>query len=191
MCAPDSRQHVISFLEDDPLRSDVVSAASGETLYSITTEAVGLRKDTTILRDAQGNVFAGWEQKSFRRDQVTFHGVRCKLSEWLRKKTILSSTRVLVAPDGEEFHWKEKPTTFELVSTRTRTPIARSHNAHSAVGQLLGLSVAPSAVPMLDAILLSFVILEQRRREELGRASATGGAAYTASGTSAANVSSP
>ncbi|TBU23546.1 hypothetical protein BD311DRAFT_810671 [Dichomitus squalens] len=138
-----------------------------------------------------GNVFADWEQKSFRRDQVTFHGVRCKLSKWLRKRNILSSTRVLVAPDGEEFHWKEKPITFELVSMRTRTPIARSHNAHSAVGQLLSLSVAPSAVPMLDAILLSFVILEQRRREELGGASATGGAAYTASGTSAANVSSP
>ncbi|TBU45483.1 hypothetical protein BD309DRAFT_860040, partial [Dichomitus squalens] len=164
-------------------KSPVVDAIAGAGGYTRWANPGG--------RAGDGNVFAGWEQKSFRRDQVTFHGVRCKLSEWLRKKNILSSTRVLVAPDGEEFHWKEKETTFELVSTRTRTPIARSHNAHSAVGQLLSLSVAPSAVPMLDAILLSFVILEQRRREELGRASATGGAAYTASGTSAANVSSP
>ena len=79
---------------------------------------------------------------------------------------------------------------MQLVSTRTREPIAQSHNAHSAVGQLLSLSIAPRAAPMLDAILLSFVILEHWRREELGRASASGGAAYTASGTSIASVSS-
>ena len=90
MCLSDSTQLIISFLKDDPLRSDVVNAASGEKLYSITTEVVGMKRDSTTIRDAEGNIFATWEQKSLGRDQVTFHGARCKLSEWLRRKNIIS-----------------------------------------------------------------------------------------------------
>ena len=90
MCLSDSTQLIISFLKDDPLRSDVVNAASGEKLYSIMTEVVGMKRDSTTIRDAEGNIFATWEQKSLGRDQVTFHGARCKLSEWLRRKNIIS-----------------------------------------------------------------------------------------------------
>lgn len=80
----------ISFLNNNPLNSDVVDARSGEKLYSITTEVKGLRRDMTVVRDARGETFAGWEQKSFGSDYVTFHGERCKLSKWLPKKNILS-----------------------------------------------------------------------------------------------------
>ena len=90
MCLSDSTQLIISSLKDDPLRSNVVNAASGERLYNITTEAVGMKRDSTTIRDAQGDVFATWEQKSLGRDQVTFHGARRKLSEWLRRKNIIS-----------------------------------------------------------------------------------------------------
>lgn len=49
----------------------------------------------------------------------------------------------------------------------------------------MGLNIDPTVVPMLDAILFSFVILERGRREEVGRGSASGGGAYVGSGTPA------
>ena len=62
----------ISFLTDNPLSSDVVEAASAEKLYSIATEARGFEDDTTVLRDAQGNTFAEWTQRSLGRDEVVW-----------------------------------------------------------------------------------------------------------------------
>lgn len=90
MSSSETLEFRISFLTNNPLSSDFVHARSGEKLYSITTDVQGLAKDVTVIHDAQGEAFAEWEPRSFGPDYVKFHGERCKVSEWLPKKNILS-----------------------------------------------------------------------------------------------------
>lgn len=66
-----------------------MDAGSGTTLYHVTTKT-GLKYVTTTLSTASGEVVGIWDQKAFKHSDVTFHGQRSKLSDWLPTKSTLS-----------------------------------------------------------------------------------------------------
>ncbi|KAI1786915.1 hypothetical protein LXA43DRAFT_897125 [Ganoderma leucocontextum] len=98
------------------------------------------------------------------------------LSDWLPKKSVLSRTRILVASDGSQYHWKQATnwgtTTLRLVDPETQETVAQVRSARTGSGFLVGkprrmsLDVKLGTALRLDAILLSFIILEQTRREQ-------------------------
>ncbi|KAI0767444.1 hypothetical protein C8Q74DRAFT_1203628 [Fomes fomentarius] len=99
------------------------------------------------------------------------------LEDWLPRKSALSRTRMLVAPDGERYHWKLTTgwgsNTLKLIAPESSRTIAQMRSARTGSGLLgsgkdrrLSLLVQPEATSMLDVIVLSFIILDQVRREQ-------------------------
>ena len=127
----------VTFLTDSPLNSTVVDLSSGRHLYDISTEfdteSTTIRYRTT-LRHLDGQVLGLWEHAYQRdNDRIVYHDKMHMLSDWLPKKSVLSRyksfgrppvfiglsigtdfnerplsrTRLLVASDGSQYHWKQ------------------------------------------------------------------------------------
>ncbi|KAI1786922.1 hypothetical protein LXA43DRAFT_897070 [Ganoderma leucocontextum] len=181
----------LSFVDDSPFSSAVVNRDSGERLYSISTQNSKTARNTTI-RDGRGDVVGAHEQSCWPGgrcyDNVALHGRRCAVEQWLprRKKSILSKVWILPGPNRQAYHWHNQGDAFKvcshapgtLVDPRTYETLAQSHPSNCVEGTKLSLDVNPEALPMLDAILLSFVVLEAARTSPVcGESMRRGGSA--------------
>ncbi|KAI0752719.1 hypothetical protein C8Q80DRAFT_471013 [Daedaleopsis nitida] len=119
------------------------------------------------------------------------------LADWLPKKNPLSRTRILVGSDGERYHWKQTTNwgraALKLINPHTSCAIAEVRSARSGTGlfskdRRMALLIQPEATPMLDVIVLSFIILDQIRREQGLECSADAGLAAARIGSNAAVV---
>ncbi|KAI0698959.1 hypothetical protein C8T65DRAFT_660340 [Cerioporus squamosus] len=172
----------LRFLNENPLNSRVVEGANTDrALYEISTKAVSGVENVrmrTVIRDGQtDDVVAVWERtpKGSERseDRITYHESTRLLADWLPHPEGSARAQTFDGPDGEEYVWerhKKHKGVFTLINTRTQKSVAETHHSR-------GVSLRPSARPgmridmkpeasgIADAILLSFVIIEQLRRE--------------------------
>ncbi|KAI0767433.1 hypothetical protein C8Q74DRAFT_1280343 [Fomes fomentarius] len=186
----------ITYTTDSPPSGTAVDTATGSPLYEINTElgspGQSHTHSTTTIRDvrqgdsvSRGTMVAVWVH-AFNRDDdcVTIHGQTRPLVEWLPETNTPSRARKLVAPDGQEYVWKQSARpkgTFELVHTNSERTVVTSHHGHPArhyglklfgasrsVPKYLNLDVAHEAASdqLLPAVLLSFAVLEGARREQ-------------------------
>ncbi len=81
----------LDFLSNSPLNSAVVDAATGETLYNISTPRTLRRRDTTVC-DAAGKTVAQYK-RHWRRDEVELHGVTSDVSSWLASDGVFARSR--------------------------------------------------------------------------------------------------
>ncbi|PIL29080.1 hypothetical protein GSI_09128 [Ganoderma sinense ZZ0214-1] len=191
---------IAAFVSAHPLNSTVVDLNGGGHLYDISTEYDFKSSTTrcrTTMHNLDGDVVGLWERAYQRdKDRITYpyHNKMHMLADWLPKKSVLSRTRILVASDGSQYHWKQVTTwgstTLRLVKPETQETVAQVRSARAGSGFLLGkprrmsLDAKPGTALSLDVILLSFIILEQARREQ-GAGSysdAWGGASRAAGG---------
>ncbi|TBU63548.1 hypothetical protein BD310DRAFT_916632 [Dichomitus squalens] len=169
----------VTFLTDSPLNSTVVDLNGGGHLYDISTEFDAKSRTVryrTTLRNLDGRVVGLWENAYQQgQDRIVYHDKMHMLSDWLPKKSVLSRTRLLVAPDGSQYHWKQVTnwgsTSLRLIDPETQETVAQVCSARTG-GSFLGkprrmsLHVRSDTALSLDAILLSFIVLEQARREQ-------------------------
>ncbi|KAJ8482663.1 hypothetical protein ONZ51_g5199 [Trametes cubensis] len=169
----------IAFLSNDPLESVVVDAETGDILYSISTPpSTGTRK--TTIYDSRGQKLAQYKRRPvWEHDQVMLHGETKDVSDWLRRDGLFTNAKKFVAADGKWYVWKHLWGTsrMELVDCQTNQVVAKSHGARigcSSTSRRMGIRVSPKATPFLDAILLSFIICEKKRREDATTAAIAG-----------------
>ncbi|KAI0767449.1 hypothetical protein C8Q74DRAFT_1172399, partial [Fomes fomentarius] len=161
----------VSFLNDDPMNSDVVNSATGERLYDITTPFT-LGRSKTTLRDGQGQVVAVYT-RGWRENSVTYLGQTRDVSDWLQKTLALPrrtlSYWTFTAPNGKVYKWKQTAfsRSFEVTDTQTHAIVALTHSATLGIlspKRYMRIELNAELMPFLDAFVLSFVICEGKRR---------------------------
>lgn len=127
----------VTFLSDSPLNSTVVDLKGGGHLYDISTEfdfKSSTMRCRTTMHNLDGEVVGLWERAHQRdKDRIAYHDKMHMLADWLPKKSVLSRcvhllprsrcslvmtggdayiyrTRMLVASDGSQYHWKQVTT---------------------------------------------------------------------------------
>ena len=120
--------------------------------------------------------------------------------------TTFSYERKLFAPDGKVYVWEKRQSTnslkagkifpssrrrltprrvfLQLVEYATRRSVAKAHNAHHFIDQRqMSVDFEPALASILDALVLSFIICEEkRRRQRRQRAGVAGTTAGFAAG---------
>ncbi|KAH9927941.1 uncharacterized protein BXZ73DRAFT_48629 [Epithele typhae] len=160
--------HKLVFAVNDPLNTTVIDS-TGKPLYMITTPYKFLRKRTTTILGSEGQTVAVVERKwGMGADQVTFFGDTVPASEWLQNKDF-SNARQFEAPNGRIYVWKTRSSVNDLKlidHTTKETVVKVTHTAALRTSkQRLSMSVHPKVVHLLDAVILSFVMCEEERRQ--------------------------
>lgn len=208
----------LDFLSNSPLNSAVVDAATGETLYTISTPRTLGTRDTTVC-DAAGKTVALY-RRHWGRGEVELHGVTRDVSSWLVSDGVFSRWAYLIRVQNvgsvlivfgpaqlqevrragrqdiclEEAVGHERvrgaPAQFscdlkpghspcfgdvQLVDDQTQQLVAKSSGARSVLrpSDRMSLEISPQAVPILDAVVLSFIICEKNRRGNNAATAAT------------------
>ncbi|EIW59696.1 uncharacterized protein TRAVEDRAFT_46999 [Trametes versicolor FP-101664 SS1] len=166
----------VSFTSNKLTNSAVVDSTTGQLLFELTTP-FGLRRHTT-LRDVQNNVI-GAHQRGAIHDEVTYQGQTMRVSEWLHRNSVFSSSRTFTAANGRSYKW-EKGGMFnkgwQLSDCQTGQLVASAHNKKLFSTKKLNIEVVQDGLPILDAIVLSFLICELRSRRQQNAAAASAGA---------------
>ncbi|KAH9927922.1 uncharacterized protein BXZ73DRAFT_102431 [Epithele typhae] len=159
----------LTFATAEPAHSAVLDGSSGKPLYDIRTSflhnAPGPRLATAV-HDVDGHTTALWLHRSpgaevgAEPDAVLVRGAKpTLLVDWLRAGKGSHHPWQFRAPDGRTYAWKEQRfgTSLKLVDVENGKTVARSH--HSKVG----LDYDPTLRPVLDVVLLAYVVCEERR----------------------------
>ncbi|KAH9941723.1 uncharacterized protein BXZ73DRAFT_98118 [Epithele typhae] len=190
----------LMFESPDPFNSTVVDGASGALLFDVSTPAPAHAHALITVRDAMRHVVAAYGGAG-ERDDLDGPGYDLDdldpdldLDEheqewlpmdgpgwWSRSVECLpwriDGSRRLVAPNGRAYVWRQRWSgSLKLVEEETEQPVAETRRAtygFFSSARSGGLDVAPALAPFLDAILFSFLIYEQQRREK-GMAPASG-----------------
>ncbi|KAI0350078.1 hypothetical protein OH77DRAFT_1413677 [Trametes cingulata] len=178
--------HVI-FLSNDPVNSVVVNKDTREVLYNIVTPFSLMTHKTTIY-DRQGQEVAYYKRRTLEPDEIRLRGRVLDVSGWLQREGVFSNSRRFTAPNGRTYKWKELggSSKFQLVDVQTRQTVALSYGSRIGIFSSprdMGIEVSDALISILDAIVLSFIIMEQKRRE---RRRSSGNSAMFAAQTSAA-----
>ncbi|EIW59720.1 uncharacterized protein TRAVEDRAFT_28750 [Trametes versicolor FP-101664 SS1] len=156
----------VAFLTDDPLDSVVIDALSGDTLYTIkTSPKLAFGKRTTTVCDAQGRAIAQYRRR-WVQDQVELNGVAKNVNSWLPRDGPFSSSRGFLAPNGRTYVWKRLwgQSRFQLIDRQTDQVVAQSEGASPT--RCMGIEFLSAVAPILDTLVLSFIICEDDRRDQ-------------------------
>ncbi|KAL1950067.1 hypothetical protein VTO73DRAFT_5189 [Trametes versicolor] len=156
-----------SFTSSTLTNSTVVDSTTSQLLFELSTP-FGLHYNTT-LKDAQSNVIGEYKQGTIH-DEVTYQGRTMRVSEWLPKKSMLSSSRTFEAPNGRSYRWDTGGMWkggWQLFDCQTEVLVASVHSKKLFSSKKMNMDVVQDVLPVLDAIVLSFVICElMKKREE-------------------------
>ncbi|KAI1786707.1 hypothetical protein LXA43DRAFT_897417 [Ganoderma leucocontextum] len=147
---------------DRPLNSTVVNAANDEMLYDIKTPQLR-GGSTTTVRDASGDVVAKYESTAFMHE-LTIRGERRDLNGWLEREHTLSLSRRMHAPNGRKYEWRRHKFTWSVTDAETGQLVAMSRSASKLDGTKFTVEILEEGLPILDAIVTSFALLEARAK---------------------------
>ncbi|KAH9915927.1 uncharacterized protein BXZ73DRAFT_54065 [Epithele typhae] len=167
----------IHFDSNSVHNSNVYDGASNKFLFNLDTP-ISLGSGTTTITNVDRDVVAVWDRRAFGRDKVTIRGEERYMVDWMDTPNIFGSSRRFTAPDGKSYTWKtrEAASSLKLVDDRSGRTVAKAHNAHHVFGpRAMSIDFDPSLAQILDALVLSFVICEHKRRAR-GRSRGDGGA---------------
>ncbi|KAI0352654.1 hypothetical protein OH77DRAFT_1460007 [Trametes cingulata] len=159
----------ISFLTNNPINSVVVNKTTREVLYNIVTPASFVTHKTTI-RDGQGQEVAYYKRQTLDPDEIKFRGRVLYVNEWLQRDGLFSYSRRFTAPNRRTYKWKELDgaSNFQLVDVQTSQIVASSYGYREgsfSAPRDMSIDVSDAVIPILDAIVLSFIIMEKKRIE--------------------------
>ncbi|KAI0366882.1 hypothetical protein BV20DRAFT_1055219 [Pilatotrama ljubarskyi] len=164
--------HLI-FPKNSPTNSLVIDSATQDVLYNISTTSTGLVSQKTVIRDARWREIAHWNNPHMGLGEITLRGETKQVSDWLHKDGRFTSTRKFLAPNGKMYAWREilSNLNFKLVDCGTGEAVGRSHRSRLGIffkPRKMGLEVADDLVPILDDVILSFIILERNMKDATG-----------------------
>ncbi|KAH9052980.1 hypothetical protein EDB83DRAFT_1185978 [Lactarius deliciosus] len=167
----------LRFERDNPCNTTIVDY-DGNTVYTVATEFPSSGNPKTRVHDGIGKLVAEWIWGDARSDLLTIGGrPQTRASAWLKKSFIPFRDDVKFLDDaGTEYTWQNnKPgLALQLFGPQSKTlPVARfirtykdykadRENPPVVPSTLL---LDESAEPIRDFILVSFLLLERRRRE--------------------------
>ncbi|PIL23498.1 hypothetical protein GSI_14810 [Ganoderma sinense ZZ0214-1] len=147
---------------DRPLNSIVVNAANGQIMYDVKTPQLR-GGSTTTVRDARGNVVAKYESSAFVHE-LTIRGERRDLNGWLEREHTLSLSRRMHAPNGRKYEWRWHKFAWMVTDSETGQLVAMSRSASKLHGTKFTVEILEEGLPILDAIVTSFALLEARAK---------------------------
>ncbi|KAI0352646.1 hypothetical protein OH77DRAFT_1523216 [Trametes cingulata] len=161
------------FQRNSPTNTLVIDAATDDVVYNISTTSTRIVSQKTTIRDVRWREIAHWNNPRIGLGEITLRGETKAVSDWLHKDGRFSSTRKFLAPNGKMYAWHEilSSLNFKLIDCQTGQEVARSHRSSSGVfstPRKMGLEVADELEPILDDIMLSFIILERNMRDSTG-----------------------
>ncbi|KAI0267714.1 hypothetical protein BC834DRAFT_869599 [Gloeopeniophorella convolvens] len=162
---------------DNPCNTTIVDQ-DGNVFYTVATDFTDASKPVTRLQDGIGKQVAEWIWRDARSDLLTIRGHgQTPASAWLKRSIIPFRDDVKFEDDlGVEYVWKNnKPGLApQLFGPGSKTqPVARFIRAHKDYkADRQNPPVVPSMLlfdesvePIRDFIVISFLMLERRRRE--------------------------
>ncbi|EJF55880.1 hypothetical protein DICSQDRAFT_175405 [Dichomitus squalens LYAD-421 SS1] len=157
---------------DRPLNSVVVNTATYQVLYDIKTPHL-LGGSLTTVRDATGDIVATYETSAYTHE-LTIGGERRGLNEWLEREHTFSLSRRMHAPNGRQYAWTRSKYTWSVTDCETGQVIAMSRSASKVDGTKFTVDILEDGLPILDAIVTAFAILEARAKADADAGSTVG-----------------
>ncbi|KAH9927923.1 uncharacterized protein BXZ73DRAFT_102432 [Epithele typhae] len=161
-------QH-LTFATAEPAHSAVLDGSSGKPLYDIRTSFLHSAANprlATAVHDVDGHTTSLWLHRSpgaeadAEPEAVLIRGAKATLiADWLHVGKGSHPPWQFRAPDGRAYVWKEQRfrTSLKLVDVENGRTVARSYRNKS------GLDYDPTLRPVLDVVLLAYVVCEERR----------------------------
>jgi len=162
---------------DNPCNTTILDP-DGNTFYTVATDFPKPDKPVTRVYDGIGNLVAEWIWRDARSDLLTIRDrPQVPASAWLKKSIIPFRVDVTFQDDaGIEYVWKNnKPgLALQLFGPQSKSqPVARFIRSYKDVKvDRENPPVVPSTLlldksvePIRDFIVISFLLLERRRRE--------------------------
>ncbi|KAI0670981.1 hypothetical protein C8Q78DRAFT_1033227 [Trametes maxima] len=158
----------VTFTSSSMTNSTIINTATRNVLFEL-SNPFSLALDTITMYDPQKQVIAiykeGWVS-----DDITYQGQTRPLYHWLYKDNIFSNSRKFVAVNGKTYKWDDR----ELIDCQTKEVVAKAHRVRWGIlsePRKLNIDVTSNVIPILDAIVFTFVVCEmlgtrRRRRRE-------------------------
>ncbi|KAI0043251.1 hypothetical protein FA95DRAFT_1575239 [Auriscalpium vulgare] len=159
----------LTFKQDNPCNTTIL-ADDAAVLYTVATSFADADKPVTYVHTPYGERVAEWEWRDARSDILTL-GMRPQVSAsaWLKKSIIPYKGTVTFKDDlGVEYKWTNNlpGQSLQLYGPQSKTePIARFVRARKGQPQPSMLLLDECAKRMRDMVVVSFLLLERRRRE--------------------------
>ncbi|KAI0632037.1 hypothetical protein C8Q77DRAFT_1158716 [Trametes polyzona] len=156
------------FASNSPTNSPVVDSETGQLLFSVSTPH-SLTPVTTVT-DSQGGA-VGEYKRGWIHDEVVYKGQSRHLSDWLVKNSVFSRRRKFEAPNGKKYEWqwgRLMSNDLKMVDCDTGKLVAQGLRKEFKLfsqSQKLSIEVTPDGAPIMDAIVLTFVICELLTRK--------------------------
>jgi len=173
----------ISFTNNDPTNTTAFDVQNGKALYEVVTNHKFMKKITTLTRALHYDPEAGsssstastaytntpevvaeieWHRS--RPSQLSMHQKRhMPLNMFLHNGSgsgIFGLSRTFVGPDEKRYTWKSRNDHLELIDKITKDIVAESHATGS------GLDIQESGMHFMDHIVLTYLVMEKKRREQ-------------------------
>ncbi|KAJ8502478.1 hypothetical protein ONZ45_g11717 [Pleurotus djamor] len=169
------------FSKDDP-QETTISYENGPEVYHIDTPFRWIHSRVTSIsklgakgRDA--NLLAEIEWSNLGIPKIKYGGRALKSTEFFKRAGVLWGDRQFTAPDGQEYRWTTKAgasgpkacTSALVRNDASDTVIAKYHfRSYGIVGSKhpAYLEIFPEGQHMMDLIVITFVYVEARRRQD-------------------------
>ncbi|GJE88095.1 hypothetical protein PsYK624_041780 [Phanerochaete sordida] len=158
------------------LHTDLLSP-DGQSLYTISTPRRFPRKATTITKavlDDKGRPTGESEELAtihwhcFRNSQLVYNDKITDINDFMPSQGMFRRTRCLTAPDGKSYRWKMGCHTSHLEVdevTGEHSVVARMRQRNILRGTKPVLEIDELSVDLLDLVVVTWVFVEQKRRD--------------------------
>ncbi|KAH9481507.1 hypothetical protein JR316_0006034 [Psilocybe cubensis] len=170
---------VLMLERDNPCNTTIVNNETGELMYTVTT--VHEKDSFTYLKDAKGGHIAHWKWRDIRSDVLTMGDAKpIPAGDWLQKSMVPFSSTVSFKDNKKRtFKWKnvEGGGQMELYSSEDKkNPVAaflksldykdRTVDPPVPVHRDATLTLVGQAQEIINLVVISFLILEKKRRSK-------------------------
>ncbi|KAG2058664.1 hypothetical protein BDR06DRAFT_44816 [Suillus hirtellus] len=172
---------ILFTLSTEHIRNTVITNEQGQAIYKTSTPSrlVGTRT-TTIQKikpnDSQDHmhdqfdVLGEIEWHTFVSSKFRSHGTEVKTDVFIPKRGLWGRKRVFTGPDGRPYRWDLTSKVVVLSrDDKPRTEVARFHRATLGIigrKRKATLEVSPEVAHMMDTIIVTFIYVEQLRKDK-------------------------
>ncbi|VDB84764.1 unnamed protein product [Peniophora sp. CBMAI 1063] len=169
--------YTLTFGRDNPSNTTIYDA-SGLALYTVATDLSNISKPVTRLHRGDATLVAEWTWRgTLRSDLLTFPGrPTAPASDWLKKSKMPFTSTATFTAKGRELKWANNAPglALQLFAPESKSePVARYTRQHADRSADDPTTVVPSRLlikgsvqDVQDEIVVSFLLLERRRREK-------------------------
>jgi len=149
---------------NDP-RNTEFTTEDGHLWYTVDTPWRIGKRTSTFTRFQPEPVAVGqvtWG--AFDHTRVRIGSTALDRGDFLRRKAVFSTHRLMTGSDGLEYEWKELGSEPELWSTATGRCVAYYRRRNVFKGRKAMLTIEPEAERMMDVIVIALTLLEEAKR---------------------------